>query len=354
MHGLFPGAGTSRGAKFLSRAARAQVVLLGESHDNADHHRWQLHTLAALAGLRAKTVIGFEMFPRRAQPVLDRWIAGELGEEAFLKASDWNEVWGFDAALYLPLFHFARLYRIRMIALNVDRALVRAVIANGLSSVPSEMRENVSAAAPASPAYVDWLYPIYAEHRNKGDGPSREDAGFRRFIEGQLVWDRAMAQALADQSRLDPDALMVGIMGSGHIVHGHGVPRQLRDLGLSRIDTLLPWDADADCKEFVAGVATAAFGIAVSKPLPQRPLLGIAIEAAPGGVRVTAVRQGSLAEAAGLRAGDVLVEAGGRKLSAPGEVSAIVSAMIPGTWLPLKILRQNESMEMLARFPPLR
>lgn len=348
---IVPGEGRSSGPEVLARAARGQVVLLGETHDNADHHRWQQHTLAALAALRPKTVIGFEMFPRRVQAALDRWVAGELGEEEFLKASDWSEVWGFESALYLPLFHFARLNRIRMIALNVEREFVRTVNSRGLAAVPAEKRENVSDAVPATPAYLDWLYPIYAEHRKKEGAPSREDAEFRRFVEGQLLWDRAMAQALAENARRDPDALIVGVMGSGHIMHGYGVPRQLRDLGISRIATLIPWDPKADCKDLSADVATAVFGVAAARPGPERPLLGITVESGTGGVRVIAVRRGSIAEAAGLREGDVLVEAAGRTLKIPGEVRAIVEAMAPGTWLPLKARRQNESIEIVAKFP---
>jgi hypothetical protein len=50
------------------------VLLLGEQHDDADHHQWQLQVLAGLHALRPEMIIGFEMFPRRVQPVLDRWV----------------------------------------------------------------------------------------------------------------------------------------------------------------------------------------------------------------------------------------------------------------------------------------
>jgi uncharacterized iron-regulated protein len=62
----------------LSEAASSDVVLLGEQHDQDDHHRWQLQVLAALHAQRPDMAIGFEMFPRRLQPVLDRWVAGQL------------------------------------------------------------------------------------------------------------------------------------------------------------------------------------------------------------------------------------------------------------------------------------
>jgi uncharacterized iron-regulated protein len=249
-----PAEGSIAAPEILARAARAQMVLLGETHDDADHHRWQLHTVAALAALRIKTVIGFEMFPRIAQGTLDRWVAGELSEEEFLRESDWDHVWGFEATLYMPLFHFARLNHIRMIGLNVERESVRTT-------------EIVPHAAPATQPYIDWLYAIYAEHR-KERTPSREDVEFRRFVDSQLVWDRAMAQALADEAQRDPDVLVIGVMGSGHIMNGYGVPRQLADLGISGLVTLLPWDPEADCKELTVGFSTAVFGIKASKSPP--------------------------------------------------------------------------------------
>ena len=350
-----PGGGPVAAPEILGRAAKAQVVLLGESHDNADHHRWELQTVAALAALHPKLVLGFEMFPRRVQPVLDRWVAGEFGEAEFLKTSGWSQVWGYDAAFYLPLFHFARLNRIPMVALNIEHDFVRTVSDKGLAAVPSEKREGVSAPAAASEAYQARLFDAYAKHPEKRtSAPARTDPEFRRFVEAQLVWDRAMAQALAAAVARNPDALVLGIMGSQHIARGEGVPHQLDSLGVKRIASLLPWDADADCGDFSSGLATAVFGLPAGSPAiaaPAPPLLGIQIEAVADGVRVVAVSSGSIAAASGLRADDVLTEAAGTAVKTPEELKAIVVRMAPGTWLPLKAKRKGELIELTAKFP---
>ena len=60
-HWSSPGNGPVTAQDLLARAANAKVVLLGASHDSADHHRWELPTVAALAG-GAETV-GAVMFP---------------------------------------------------------------------------------------------------------------------------------------------------------------------------------------------------------------------------------------------------------------------------------------------------
>ena len=347
-----PGGGRVAAQEILSRAAREAVVLLGEQHDNADHHRWQLQTISGLAALHPKIVLGFEMFPRRVQLALDRWVAGELGEEEFLKSSDWQRVWGYEAAFYLPLFHFARLNRIPMVALNVERELVRSVGAKGLEAMPVEKREGVSDAAPATEPYVERLFAVYSEHPGKGQTATRSDPEFRRFVDAQLVWDRAMGQALAEAAARNAGALVIGIMGASHISNGDGVPHQLQSLGIKRVASLLPWGPNADCGKFVPGLATAVFGFPAEQPVPPRPLLGITIETVPEGVKVLTVRAGSIAESTGLKVGDVLVEAAGSIVKVPGDVRAKVGAMVPGTLLPLKVRRESEIVELTAKFPP--
>ena len=347
-----PGDGRVAAQIILSRAARESVVLLGESHDNADHHRWELATIAGLAALHPRLVLGFEMFPRRVQGVLDRWVAGELGEDEFLKASDWPGVWGHEAALYLPLFHFARLNRIPMVALNVEREFVRTVGAKGLEAVPVEKREGVSDPAPAPEPYIDRLFAVYSEHPEKGRTASRSDPDFRHFVEAQLVWDRAMAQALGEAAARNPGALVIGVMGSSHISFGFGVPHQLQSLGVRRVASLLPWGPNSDCGTFVPGLATAVFGFPAAQIAQPRPLLGITIDTVPEGVKVLTVRAGSIAERTGLKVGDVLVEAAGSIVNVPGDVRAKVGAMVPGTLLPLKVKRESEIVDLTAKFPP--
>ena len=347
-----PGGGRVAAQEILSRAARESVVLLGESHDNADHHRWQLNTIAGLAALHSRLVLGFEMFPRRVQPALDRWVAGELNEEEFLKASDWSRVWGFETASYLPLFHFARLNRISMIALNVEREFVGTVSAKGLEAVPVEKREGVSDPAPPTEAYVDRLFAVYSEHPEKSRTAARSDPDFRRFVEAQVLWDRAMAQGLAQAAANRPGALVIGVMGSSHISFGYGVPHQLQSLVVRRVASLLPWDPNSDCGTLVPGFATAVFGFPAAQPAQSRPLLGIAIDTVPEGVKVLSVSAGSIAESTGLKVGDVLVEAAGSIVKVPGDVRDKVVAMVPGTLLPLKVKRESKIVELTAKFPP--
>ncbi len=345
------------GGAVLQQMAGKDVVLLGEQHDSEDDHRWQLQVLAALHAQRPDMVIGFEMFPRRAQPVLDDWVAGKLTVRQLLERSQWETVWKLPAELYLPLFQFARANRIPMIALNVDQKLTRAVAEKGWDAVPQSEREGVGKAAPASGAYRDFLFDVYAEHPNSHAKDSakaeRTGAAFGRFVESQTAWDRAMAEALARRATEGAKPLVVGIMGSGHIRHGYGVPHQLRDLGVKRVGTLLPLPSDFDCKDLRPGLADAVFALPENaKSAPEPPRLGVRLEETAGAVRVVDVTAGSLAEATGLKAGDQIVEVAGLPVTRTLRVIAAVRLQPAGTWLPLRVKRGDESLELVVKFPP--
>jgi uncharacterized iron-regulated protein len=368
------GQSIDRGALFGDLVTKAAVVLLGESHTDTDHHRWQLHTLAALHGRGGKLVIGFEAFPRRLQSVLDDWVEGKLTEEAFLKASEWRQVWGYDAALYMPLFQFARLNRVPMTALNVEQRLVSRVGQQGWEGVPAAEREGLSDPAPASPAYQRELALVYLFKKalppgadpfsaSQGTSPKEPDEAavtealgqpeFKRFVEAQLTWDRAMAEALAGAKRKFSDATVVGILGSGHVAEGHGVPHQLEALGVAGVTTLIPVSANAACMLVGTSFADAVFTLPREDetPPPDRPRLGVALADGDGAPRINRVVGDSVAEVAGLKVGDHVTRAAGLAIRNPDELVEVISRQAPGTWLPLSIRRDGQEIDLVAKFP---
>lgn len=350
------GAQPVRGADVLADMARRKVVLLGEHHDNADDHAWQLATLGALQALRPRMVIGFESFPRRTQPVLDKWIAGELSEREFLKQADWEKVWGFPADLYLPLFRFARINGIPMRALNVDSDLIQAISDKGWDAVPASRKEGVTRPAPPSPAYLDSLYEVYKLHPEAADPKEarRDGPGFLHFVDSQTTWDRAMAQGLADALRTadgGDQPLVIGIMGSGHVRYGRGVAHQLRDLGVDSVGMLLPVSASKDCAT-LDGIADAVFAVPkLSSSAPPPPRLGIRIEQTKDGVNIVNVVRDSLAEKTGLRVGDRFISIAGAKIARVGEVIRAVRGQPPGTWMPIRLRRDGQEVELVVKFP---
>jgi uncharacterized iron-regulated protein len=369
------GRSIDRGELFGDLVAKTAIVLLGEYHTDVDHHLWQLHTVAALHGRGGNIVIGFEAFPRRLQSVLDDWIDGKLTEEAFLKASEWRKVWNYDAALYMPLFQFARLNRLPMIALNVERTLVAQVGQKGWEDVPASEREGLSKPAPATPAYQRELARVFVIKKSLPPDaadrmlsskalniPEPDEAAlaeaqtqpeFKRFVEAQLTWDRAMAEALANAKRKFANATIVGILGSGHVEEGYGVPHQLKDLGVAELRTLIPVSVEAACAHVGSSYADAVFTLPRTDetPPPERPRLGVLLAQGDGAPRINRVADDSVAEIAGLKTGDLVVRAAGLETRNSDDLVEIVGRQAPGTWLPLSIRRDGQEIDLIAKFP---
>lgn len=389
---LDPAKGTLLSPKdVVSGLAKKPVVLLGETHDDADHHRWQLQMLAALHGANPNMVIAFEMFPRRVQPVLDRWTRGELTTHDFLKQAEWTKVWGIATQDYMPLFHFARMNHIPMVAMNVDRTVVGKISKEGLEALSPEEREGVSDPAQPPEAYLTYLTDIYGRHSMKGnklvhgdkkdpsvkdDSPeeateektdTRNDPAFIRFSTAQAFWDRAMAEAIHKVRTAGGNPLVVGIVGRGHLQYRHGIPHQLADLGIKDAAVALPGDASLDCNRLKDSdgqhVANLIFGMGDHRsmaagyhgqPSEPRMMLGVVIKPNEvGGVLVERVLENSVAETTGIKVGDVIVKAAGQPMADPAELIATIGKQAPGTWLPLLLKREDDYIDAVAKFPPL-
>ncbi len=345
----------------LRSAAGRAAVLLGETHDNAEIHRWQLHVIAALHARDVPLAVGFEMFPREVQPVLDRWVAGEIDVEAFLDRADWEKHWGFDAELYLPIFNFCRQMRVPMVALNCYRALVSRVRREGWDAIPEAERDGLTPSAPATPAYRQYLLDILNGFGS--DGPPRAmDDRFDGFVAAQQVWDRAFAVNIAKARDRFPGRTVVGIIGRGHLEYGHGTPHQLRDLGIDDFKIFLTREtgsprearkAAASNDATAAGICDAVFCLdAVEAPRPRLPRPGFVVEEGDRGVTVATVDDDSPAAAAGLREGDRIVTLCRQPVANRPAAKAILRRLTHGVSVPVEVDRKGARLSLILCLPP--
>lgn len=348
----------------IKNAAGHSIVLLGEVHTNPNHHIWQLQTISQIYLYNPNMILGFESFPRSKQDILDKWVQGKLSEKEFIDQSGWDEFWRFDKNLYMGLFNFARINHIEMVALNVERELINSVSKNGWAQINEGERHGISTPSPAKPEYVNMLAEVYKDHKNDNDkdgqaNPTTDDQQFKNFVDAQLTWDRAFAEAISTKIKSPThgrgNPIMVNIIGRGHVDYGFGVIEQLKSMGITDVVSFVPWDNGNNCdqiKQENIFVADAIFGTPkFTEPAhATRPKLGVLIEQGNDGVLVKDVAEKSIAANAGIIKGDLIVEAAGKKISNPSELISIVNGVLPGTLLPLKIVRNKRTIEKVAKF----
>lgn len=203
----------------------ARVVMAGERHDEAEDHRMQAEVVAQMP---AGTTVGLEMLDHTQQPALDEFLAGRMSEADF--AAFWKKAWGFDYALYKPIFDEARRRGLPMRALNAPRSVITQIARGGVASLTPQQRALLPPALNpiTHPKYLAYVKKALSEHGPMD--PARE----ARMIEAQAVWNETMAHhALVDGP-------IVIVVGQGHVVYGAGIGESLRARGTSSIVTVLP------------------------------------------------------------------------------------------------------------------
>jgi uncharacterized iron-regulated protein len=110
---------------------RASYLLLGEKHDNPDHHALQLAVLESLLAADTLHSVSFEMLSEESQPNLAIITQQNFASEDELRAFiDWDEQgwnWGF----YGPLVELALDSDIDIAAGNISRQRMSAVYGDG-------------------------------------------------------------------------------------------------------------------------------------------------------------------------------------------------------------------------------
>ncbi|KAF0241679.1 MAG: hypothetical protein FD180_4316 [Planctomycetota bacterium] len=207
--------------EFTDRLLAADIICVGETHDSEAHHQVQLRVIKALFASDESLGVGMEMFQTPLQQTLDRYIAGSMTEEEFLKETDWAKSWGFEWSLYRPIVEFCRRNGVGLAALNAPKALTRKIGKGGWESLSEEDRIALGEVDLASPEHREhWLERIGAMH---GDKKPSEDQ-LERTYQVMATWDSVMAASTARFQQERRLHRMVVVAGSGHAGYRFGIP----------------------------------------------------------------------------------------------------------------------------------
>lgn len=309
-------------AQLAARLDGVKLVFVGESHIEMDFHRAQLRVIQELARRGRTVMIGLEMYPVPEQKWLDRWHSDKkLTEERFLADSHWYGNWGYHWNYYRDIFLFAREKGIRMFAINLPRAAVSTVRSKGFDSLSVEYKAMLPPKVDLDNEEHKKLFRAFFGDEDALHGNMPEPM-FTGMFRAQCAWDAAMGwnalQAL--QKYGDDKAIMVVLIGSGHVSYGLGAERQVRPWFQGRTATVLPIpiadEPGGERLEHVqASYANFVWGLPASTD-PLYPSTGIATADAKSGAyyKVINVAKRSPADEAGFKNGDELVSIDGLPL----------------------------------------
>jgi uncharacterized iron-regulated protein len=208
----------------IADASAAEFVLIGEQHDNPEHHRLQAHLVAALQQQRqSPRAVAFEMIPAWRQLDVVEYLDADgelagLGEAIAWDASGWPE-W----AWYQPIAEAALVSDAEIVGADLGIAEKRAAFLQGAQAFRSTFvqRTGLGEAWPA-PMMVSLQNELRTAHCDQV--PGRVVIGMMRV---QRARDAMMADRLAATAGKGGGVL---IAGNGHVRKDRGVPWYLARL----------------------------------------------------------------------------------------------------------------------------
>jgi uncharacterized iron-regulated protein len=203
------------------RLVRARFVLLGEKHDNPDHHQLQAALVRALAAAGRRPAVAFEMLDTAQAPALARHLAASPRDAAGLgDAVGWNNSGWPPWSDYEPIAHAALDAGLPILAANLPAAVISAVARGNRSALPASL---VTAHALDRPLPGDAQAAMSAEIRDAHCGHANP-AMVTNMITAQRARDAHMADTLL--TAVTDGAVLIA--GTGHVRQDRGAPMYLR------------------------------------------------------------------------------------------------------------------------------
>jgi uncharacterized iron-regulated protein len=219
-----------KGEKFISeheligRLGPADYVMLGEKHDNLDHHRLQAQVLRQLYDFGRRPAVAFEMIDFDQGAALQDHLAAAPNDapkaaKGIGKAVKWERTGWPDWQHYQPLAQAALAAGAPVVAANLPRRLSRAVGKEGYAALDAEFVSSTGLDQP-QPEGIRLAVEKEIGVSHCGYLPKQAVPAVARV---QRAKDAAMAHSLR---RAGAGAVLIA--GAGHARTDHGVPLVLR------------------------------------------------------------------------------------------------------------------------------
>ncbi len=274
-HPLVGSVWDARDRRFITRGdldaacARADLVLIGETHDNPDHHRLQLELIEAMVGAGRKPAVAMEQLDREHQAALDRARAEQPRDAGYVVDAARFDRRGWHWPFYEPIVAFALRNDLPLVAANLSRRDAFAVVERGYDALGQDVAVRLGLSQPLASAPATAIETAVRDG-HCGKLPERV---VPRMAAAQRARDAVMADALL--ARASGGAVLIA--GNGHVRRDFGVPLQLAmrapDRSVLAIGIVEVADGAAAAEDYVAPAAGAAprLDVAVFTPRTERP-----------------------------------------------------------------------------------
>lgn len=252
--------------KLARDAAKADVVLFGELHNNPICHWLQLQLMQELVQARGKQlVLGAEMFEADNQKALSGYVSGQLSAKEFAQQA---RLWPNYTTDYRPVVDLAREQKVPFVATNVPRRFASLVARQGLPALDTLSAADKRQMA-SLPLTVDLTLPGYkgmldmmGTHGGTAGHSAQANGVAENFARAQALKDATMARFILENWQ--PGQTFLHLNGDYHSKNFEGIVWYLRqqkpDLNIVTISSVEA-EAILKAKSGWKGLATYVLAI---------------------------------------------------------------------------------------------
>ena len=209
----------------------ADIVIVGEQHDDANAHRVQLAIWEEAVAAWPGSVVSLEMLERNEQATVDEYLAGTIDQSTFVERTgsrDWaaKDTWD---DFYQPVIDTAKRANARVIAANAPRDYVRRARTEGyeaLAALPEEERALFALPEDDAP---DTYRARFRDFMSGGGEREVDEARLEEVLRSQRLWDATMADSIAKAWKDMPrGAKLVHLVGQFHSEYDGGLVSEIR------------------------------------------------------------------------------------------------------------------------------
>ncbi|WP_257283745.1 ChaN family lipoprotein [Endozoicomonas sp. SESOKO1] len=218
---------------FFSQLQDADVILVGEFHNNAQGHQVEAEITREILSKTPSTAIAMEMFERQYQGLVDLFLQGHISANALEKAtfaSNWGGVDNTWQQWYQPIVNLVKDYYeqgARLIAANAARSYVKIASIEGYQPLQMLKEQGNTLFEIPDPA-VD--VTEYINNLNSFARPNVPAmAALARpggFLDAQQLWDATMADSVAKAYQNHPKVML--FIGDFHVKRNGGTTQRVK------------------------------------------------------------------------------------------------------------------------------
>jgi uncharacterized iron-regulated protein len=333
---------------------KSKFVYLGETHDNLEMHEMQFRVIQALYQQDPSLALGLEQVTVDLQPVLDRWVAGELSEEEFLREIKWYVTWSFNYGYYRKIFEFAREKKLPIFALNAPRNIISKIRMQGYEALSEEEKKIVPPLDLTNEEHRLLIQTIFEAEEIP---PQMKGANLEAMLEGlyraQVAWDETMG-ANAVKAAEATGRRVVVLAGSGHMLYNLGLNYRAWQKSRQPFVTIIGLEVPENARLKVSrGLADYLYGVK-ERPFPAYPAFSLSLKKVEGlaNLVVAANPTEPLAKNASFQKGDVILTVEEKPVEDVHEFRWLMAKHNWGDEVKVKVLRSGEVIQLNIRFDP--